>query len=354
MDRRKFLLGSAAASAWALSPFAHIPEFLKGKRMGIVVHSYGIRWNSKAESKKYPGFQNATDLMTHCQEIGASGVQVMVKDWSPDFAKKVRDHREKLELYLEGSIGLPGKPEEISKFEQEVMAAKEAGAAVLRTVASSGRRYEVYHSSEEFQSAWAQALRSLQWAEPVVRKHQVKLAVENHKDWRAGELVDLLKKVNSEWVGVTLDFGNSIALIEDPMEVVQTLSPFAFSTHVKDMGLEEYPDGFLLSEVPLGKGVLDLQKMVALCEQHNPTISLNLEMITRDPLEIPCLKSAYWATFGETRGSELARALRRIRELKSKDSLPRVSQLSTEEKLMTEEENILLCLAYSETKLGLN
>jgi hypothetical protein len=44
------------------------------------------------------------------------------------------------------------------------------------------------------------------WAEPILRKHKVKLAVENHKDWRAPELASALKQLNSEWIGVTLDF----------------------------------------------------------------------------------------------------------------------------------------------------
>src|SRR6185295_15758761 len=108
------------------------------------------------------------------------------------------------------------------------------------------------------------------------------------KDWLAKEFVDMLKTVQSEWVGVTLDFGNSIALLEDPMEVVKSLLPYLFSTHVKDMGVEEYPDGFLLSEVPLGTGILDLPAIVAMCKRQNAAANFSLEMITRDPLEIPC------------------------------------------------------------------
>jgi sugar phosphate isomerase/epimerase len=197
------------------------------------------------------------------------------------------------------------------------------------------------------------ALASLQFAEPILRKHKMKLAVENHKDWRAPELVDILKNINSEWVGVTLDFGNSISLLEDPMEVVQTLSPYVFTTHVKDMAVEEYPEGFLLSEVPLGKGILDLPRIIALCKKHNPDVTFNLEMITRDPLEIPCLKSNYWATLGGVSGSELARTLRMVRQNKYKSGLPRVSQLSAEERLAAEEQNILACLAYSKNTLKL-
>ncbi len=46
------------------------------------------------------------------------------------------------------------------------------------------------------------------------------------------------------------------------MEVVETLAPRAFTTHFKDMGLEEYRQGFLLAEVPLGTGILDLPRVV--------------------------------------------------------------------------------------------
>ena len=353
MNRRNFI-GGATMGAIGLTAFQNIPDFLKGKRMGIVVHSYWSRWNPKVESKKYPGFQNAMELIEHCHQIGAGGVQVGVKDWSLDFAKKVRDQREKLGLYLEGSIGLPNKPDDVAKFEQDVVNAKEAGVTILRTVASSGRRYEVYHSMEEYNTALKNAIASLQLAEPIAKKHKVKIAVENHKDWHAPELVGIIKKLDSEAVGVTLDFGNSIALLEDPMKVVQTLAPYIFSTHVKDMGVSEYADGFLLSEVPMGKGFLDLKKMVAICEEKNPNITFSLEMITRDPLEIPCLKSEYWATFDETKGSQLASALRMVKQNSFKGELPRISPLTADDKLAAEENNIIACLGYSKSELGLN
>ena len=89
--------------------------------MGIVVHSYGARWNSKVPSEKYPGFENALQLIEHCHQIGAGGVQVGVNNWTSDFAKKVRDQRENLGLYLEGSIGLPKSQEEADIGKQEQM-----------------------------------------------------------------------------------------------------------------------------------------------------------------------------------------------------------------------------------------
>ena len=69
-----------------------------------------------------------------------------------------------------------------------------------------------------------------------------------------------------------------------------------------------------MSEVPLGQGTLDLPRIVELCQKHNPQIVFNLEMITRDPLKIPCLTDEYWATFPGVPGSDLARTLRMVKK----------------------------------------
>lgn len=341
MDRRNFLQVSAAAAAsLAFSPY------YKGTKMGIVVHSYAFRWNSKVQSAKYPGFATALDLLDHTAELGAAGIQVMVNGWDTDFAKKVRDRREKLGLYLEGSIGMPWAKDEVAGFEQTVINAKEAGATVLRTVTSTGRRYEVYHTREEVDDFKKKALESIRWVEPILKKHNVKLAVENHKDWTAEELATTMKMIDSEHVGVTVDFGNSVSLLEQPMFVIETLAPYVVSTHVKDMAVEEYKDGFLLSEVPLGEGFVDVEKGFALCKKHNPKANFSLEMITRDPLQIPCSTEAYKVSVG-AKPFDVS-ALKK----KQKTNPPYVSQLDDEGKLAVEEQNIIKCIEYSKKKLS--
>jgi len=356
MDRRNFLQrASAGALAFAFprpAEFRAAASLFRDTRMGIVVHSYASRWNGKTASTKFPPLTNALDLLEHCQQVGAGGVQTVIRDWSADFVKQVRDRREKLGLYLEGSVALPKTAADLPKFEQDVRAAREAGAQILRTVSLGGRRYETFRALADWEAFRKTGIAALQLAEPVLRKHQVKLGVENHKDWRADELAGILKNLSSEWVGATIDFGNSMALLEDPMEVVKTLAPYVVSTHAKDMAVEEYPNGFLLSEVPLGQGLLDLPAIIAVCKKHNPNVTFNLEMITRDPLEIPCLKEEYWATFPNVSGGDLARMMRVVRQSK-KTPLPRVSPLSAEEKLALENRNIVACVNYSKEQLAM-
>ena len=334
-------------------PLIDFPWIIQGAPMGIIVHSYAYRWNGNVQSKEYPPFKDAIDLLEHCHAIGAGGVQVMVGGWTEDFSKEVRECREKLGMYIEGSIALPKDAGDTGRFEKELVAAKEAGASVVRTVCLSGRRYETFPSHEAFLDFKKRSITSLHLAERLVRKHKTKLAVENHKDWRAAEMVDILKGLDSEWVGVNLDFGNNIALMEEPLEVAKALAPFLFTTHVKDMGAEEYADGFLLSEVPLGAGFLELKQIFNICRQNRADVHFNLEMITRDPLKVPCLTENYWATFENVSPKEVAATLRMVRRNQKKTALPRVSQLDAQRRLAVEEQNIIESLQFSKKNLGL-
>lgn len=346
IGRRQFIQSSVAAYMTASFQNASALN-LKAQKLGIVVHSYAGRWKPKVESAKYPGFNSAVDLLEHSASIGASGIQVMVDGWTADFARDVRDRREKLGMYLEGSIGLPRKDEDTPLFEQAVVNAKEAGATTLRTVCLNGRRYENFKTLEAFEEFRKTSIEAVQRAEPIVRKHRMKLAVENHKDWQAAELAEFMKQLSSEWVGVTLDFGNNMALLEEPAYVVNQLLPWLFSTHVKDMGLEEYKDGFLLSEVPLGTGMVDLAGIFESCRRQNPSVTFNLEMITRDPLEIPCMKKEYWATFTDAKARALPDFLKLVKDKKWPSPLPRVAQLPVDDRLAVEEQNIVKSINFT-------
>ena len=233
------------------------------------------------------------------------------------------------------------------------MAAKEAGALVLRTACLSGRRYETFATLDDFRDFAQQAERSLVLAEPVVRKHKVRLAVENHKDWRIPELLALMQRLSSEFIGICVDTGNSIALLEDPMAVVEAYAPFAMATHLKDMAVQECEKGFLLAKVPLGEGFLDLPAMVATLRRARPELQFCLEMITRDPLLVPCLAKPYWATLGSVPAWHLAAALTAVRANAPKQPLPDVSQLTLPEKLELEDSAVRKSVAYSRSRLRL-
>jgi sugar phosphate isomerase/epimerase len=319
--------------------------------LGLVIHSFAVRTAADRSRPAGERFSAPSRFIEHARALRASGVQVAFGALDVAAADALRERLRAASLYVEAIVALPRDQSGVEKFEAEVLTAKRVGALVVRTVLLSGRRYESFASIAAFRRFADWSAEALKLAGPVVARHGVRLAVENHKDWRADELIRVLKHAGNDHIGVCLDTGNSIALLEDPTEVIDALAPFAFTTHFKDMAVEEYRDGFLLSEVPLGTGILDLPRAVATLRAVRPDIRFNLEMITRDPLKVPCLTEGYWTTFPELPGKHVARALTLVRRHRQDQPLPRISHKSIEAQLRDEDENVSRCLAYARDKL---
>ena len=112
--------------------------------------------------------------------------------------------------------------------------------------------------------------------------------------------------------------------------------------------MDSYAEGFLLSEVPLGDGFLDLPGIVSMIRTANPNAHMMLEMITRDPLRVPCLTDKYWVTFPDRNGHYLAKTLVLVAEKTNRlRPLPRISQLQKEEQIRVEQDNIKSCMVYA-------
>jgi 3-oxoisoapionate decarboxylase len=345
------MLGACAGTLPALGAALSESSTARGS-LGLVIHSFAVRTAQDRGRKTQDRFSEPVRFLDYARSLGASGVQVGIGALADTAADALRERALAASMYLEGIVSLPRDQADMERFEAEITTAKRAGVTVVRTVMLSGRRYETFATAAAFMRFAEASSHALGLAAPVVARHGIRLAVENHKDWRADELLGVLKRVGNDHVGVCLDLGNSIALLEDPMEVVETLASRAFTTHFKDMGLEEYRQGFLLAEVPLGTGVLDLPRIVRVVHAASPEIRLNLEMITRDPLKVPCLTESYWATFPDLPGRHLAHALSRVRERPPSKPLPRISMLPPAEQLRVEDDNVRRCLAFARERLG--
>jgi sugar phosphate isomerase/epimerase len=350
--QRRSILAACAGAFPALSLAAKAAEDGRD-RLGLVIHSFPVHQVTDRARQNAKPFADPIRFLEHCHSLGVHSVQVGIGVRDPAYTGELRARAEAGLIHLEGIVSLPKAENDLDRFEAEVATAKQAGATILRTVTLAGRRYETLDSAASFRKFRDQALYSLNLAARVARRQNMRLAVENHKDWRSDELIAHLDKVGCDEVGVCLDTGNSIALLEDPMEVVETLAPRALTTHFKDMGLEEYPEGFLLSEVPLGTGILDLKRAVWVLRRAQPEIRFNIEMITRDPLAVPCLTDRYWSTFPDLPGKHLARTLSLVRAHVPQSPLPRVGRLRLDEQIQAEDDNIKRCLAYARRELKL-
>ncbi len=355
IPRRAVLAGAAALAAGAPAlgrafGRATAPPSTNAGRMGLTVWACKhLRKLRKAAGE--PDLNDPLVFLEHCRGLGAGGMQIPMKVMAPADAERLGERAAEFGMYIDAVVPLPGDDAEAERFVKIMDTAARAGAAAARTHLFPGRRYEVFDSREGFEDALAEGKRRLARAAPLAEAAGVPLAIENHKDQRLAARVKLLEAYDSPFVRACVDFGNNVALLDDPHETVEALAPFAASVHIKDQSLTPTPDGFLLGDVPLGAGSLDLPRMVRAIRAAWPAANFSLELITRDALSVPCLTEGYFATFPDLPARDLARTLRLVRANPTRGQA--ISTLSPEAAAERESQNVRDSLAYARKELDL-
>ena len=136
------------------------------------------------------------------------------------------------------------------------------GADVMRVVGSS-----LMFRHEPHGPQIKALVKMFKKAVKVAKHYNVKLAVENHIDFTSAEILQMLTEVDSEYFGLNFDTGNFLRLLDDPVAGMEKLAPFVLATHVKDLMPDKCAkptDWFFFAGVPVGKGLIDNQKLAEL------------------------------------------------------------------------------------------
>jgi 3-oxoisoapionate decarboxylase len=346
MTRRE-IIGTAAA-LWPLAGAR--ADTAQLQNMGGAPAGFPARARAAREANR------PFDFVEHCHNLGLGVVETRLASTEPEAIRQLRDRLESFHMRAIIDAPLPRSDADLPAYDANVKAAKEAGAVSMHT-AMTQRRYEQFNTLEAFRQDFERCQATIARAEPVLRKYRMRLGIENHKGWRSAEQAAWLHRVSSEWVGVHFDFGNNVALCEDPALTLHNLLPFIVGCHLKDMAVAPYEDGFLLSEVPLGDGFLDIPGMVAAVRAKDSNIPFDLEMITRDPLKIPVFTEKYWVTFDDSYsplpGRDLAHTLELVHKNKPKVPLPQTSGLSTAAFVKLEDDCVGKSIEYARQRLNL-
>jgi 3-oxoisoapionate decarboxylase len=294
---------------------------------------------------------DARAFLELCRRFGASGAQVDASQLPVDDASALAAVRAAFEQQgIAIELSIPSRYLETpDAYAQAVTLASSVGATRARVALLYGRRYESFETRatwEAFAARWRETLVRMR---PEFNRHRLEIGIENHKDWLAPELAALLREIDSPQVGACVDFGNNLALLEDPDETIELLAPHAITTHLKDMAVRRTDSGFELSEVPLGKGLLPVDRYVSILRRARPGAPLCLEMITRDPLPVPYKTDRYWVPFDAPHRT--ADRVRRFEERvlgKAWDRpLPRTTGLAPGAQVEAEDENVAACVEYA-------
>jgi len=348
--RRDVMLGGAALAAASMMP-AFAADRPKSP-LGVAQTALGRYFRKqRGDNPNARGPADPIATVDYVRSLGGGGVQMAIP--LDTDVKKLRARLERHQMFFEGDIRLLDKPgDDTAAFEKGLRMYKELGAPCVRTVCFVGRRYENFTTLQQYKDWKANASAVLDVCVPIADKVGIPLAMENHKDRVVDEEVEVLKKYSSANFGALVDFGNNIAMCDDPMDVVTKLAPYVKSCHMKNMGVQNYADGFLLSEVVFEDGFMDIPAMWAILKKSNPKLLPTHELITRDPLKVPVLTDKYWVTWPDRSGKYLADTLRLVNANSSKKPLPVISTLSADAQLQAEEDNNRRCFDWARTALA--
>ena len=131
---------------------------------------------------------------------------------------------------LEGGANPGAYREMIHCFES----ARLIGAKVMRVVGSSLMFRNQPHGPqiERLTGMFREAVE-------VAEAYGIRMAVENHIDFTADEMLRLLTEVNSPWLGINFDTGNFLRLLDDPIKGMAKLAPYVYATHITDLKVQK-------------------------------------------------------------------------------------------------------------------
>lgn len=101
------------------------------------------------------------------------------------------------------------------------------------------------------------------------------LAFENHLDYRAAEVVEIIDHVASPYLRFLFDTGNPFGVCEDPVTAAELAAPYTVLVHVKDVRVVPWTPMSLgyfacMYACPLGEGNVDLDRIVEIMRDHAP------------------------------------------------------------------------------------
>ena len=206
------------------------------------------------------------DFLKRARELDVDGVS-LESCFVPSFDKEyLTDIKAMLDDFGFDRVWAWGHPDgleggkntdEFEKMMGSFEHAKNIGARVMRIVGSSLIfRNEPHHEQiDRLVNMFKQATKKAQ-------DYDIKMAIENHIDFDSDEILEILERVDSPYLGVNFDTGNFIRVLDDPVKAAQKLAPHVFATHIKDVKLQtDVPvdTWHFFASCPVGQGLVDVR-----------------------------------------------------------------------------------------------
>lgn len=239
-------------------------------KLGLETESYHLFFQQ--------GMMNIFDFIAKTSELGLDGVEIniipdvglhpefgVLNSVYPEYLSSIRKSIESHNLYCEIDTRFTSH----EAIARAVDIASALGADVIRTY--------MFRRGEYNPLKYPEIITQLKSLIPLLSKKKIKLAIENHEDETADEIIEVIKSVNSEWVGAHCDIGNGMMAWEEPVETVRKLAPYAYSTHFKDHIVTHHDEELVVCGVPVGEGSIDIDTCFKTLVNESSLTRINIE-----------------------------------------------------------------------------
>jgi 3-oxoisoapionate decarboxylase len=316
MDRRTFVLGTAAAAVHAtrLSSWQ-----LAAVELGSIDGSVGGNQFTAVQFLDYLSSIKLTWAMISLPPA------VLDDDAA---VRQVRDHADRLGIKLQlahGSVCPTARAfnPQLGTLEAQVARALKAsqifGARCMRCILGGDPERPQIEMHIDNMIAAVRGLRSR------IVDSGVKLAVENHGgDLQAREMKMMIEAVGRDVMGVCLDSGNPVWMLEDPHMTLETLIPYAETCHVRDSAVWKVPEGIAVRWVNMGDGNVDIDGWIKKFIQAKPGLPIIFEnLVSANPRVHAVYDPKFWDNWRRMPASEFSRFVALAEKGTPKPATPR-------------------------------
>ena len=337
MDRRTFILGTAAAAVHAARPFAW--------------QAAGVELGSVDGSVSGNQF-TATTFLDYLASINLTWAMISLPAavLEDDAAiRAVRAHADRLGIRLQLAYGslCPSsqsfKPE-LGTVDEQVARALNAtkifGSTCFRCILGlDPERPEIDRHIENM-------VRAVRGSRARIVDSGIKLAVENHGgDLQAREMKMMIEAVGPDIMGVCLDSGNPVWMLEDPRLTLETLIDYTETCHVRDSAVWMVPEGIAVRWVNMGEGNVDIDGWIRAFIQGRPGLPVIFEnLVSGRPRIHRIYDRAFWDNWRNMPAWEFSRLLALAEKGTPKPAAPRAPDKTAGQQKI---EDLETCVRYT-------
>ncbi len=250
-----------------------------------------------------------------------------------DHLKKVRAHADTLGIRIEAGMRSlcptskafdPKQGTVEEQLTRMLHAAQILGSPIVRCFLGSSADRPV----EQHIESMSKALRACR---QKVLDSGLKVAIENHAgDMQGRELKILIEESGKDFVGAVVDSGNPLWAIEDPHVTLETLAPYALTSHVRDSALWRVPNGVAVAWTRMGEGNVNIDEWVRSYCRLCPGKTLSLEIIVTPPRTFAVFDRKFWDAYRSVPAWSFARFLALADQGKPLDVQPTPKELAAQ------------------------